>query len=164
MHYAGAQIGLKAGVFYGIVQVPAFAYFFESKFRVRFVARHQGNPSYPQETVQDIPAQFQVHHAEHIDIVHFPVENSPAPFDSVSRDFVIGHFKIENLDKKPQDNSRTKHPAGNHPVMCDFYERYSSESYTKVAVDHFFEWELYREDDDSQKNSRFDKHRYHSEK
>jgi len=87
-----SAVGVKAGFLDGIVEFAGVSDFFKGKFGVSFVSRDYCHRAYANNTVEQASAKFQVNYSKHIQIVHFSIEKTSAPLDSVGGDLIAGHF------------------------------------------------------------------------
>lgn len=105
MYDAGSSVGLKAGLLDNIVEFTWPVYLFKLKLRVRLVGRYQPHRADSENNVEYAPAHLQVNHPEHVYIINPSVEDAPAPFNSVRRNFVAGHFEPDYFYyKNKRDN------------------------------------------------------------
>ena len=81
----------KSSFFDGVVKLVGVFDFFELELRMALVRRRQYHRPHTDNTIENTPAELDINHAEHIEIINLAVEYPFAVFNPVGADLVMSH-------------------------------------------------------------------------
>ena len=114
-----SAVGGKTRLFDGVVKLAGVFDFFELKFRMALVRRRQYDRPHADNAIEDIPAELDIDHAEHIEVINLAVKYSFAIFNPVGADLVMSHPDFPRLVKENQAYNEKRSKAQQDPIFAD---------------------------------------------